>query len=492
MSSMESIKNLSKYILSLPDTKFSFLAITIVSFVIGILSFIICDTAHNPIYNILYGGTFGFLVFGVSAIISGAITQPWVNSLGGRRMKMKQSMFLSFFAMTISSIIYLLGCCIYAIFKVDVVLNAFIFTCVLVFAIRMIIIWTTSNINASNSLLISSVQPGLIVSMFVILKFLDIITMNVGYLSVLLLSIKIIIASAIFLFAIYSFVLVVESPLRRNLGIGALELLSMAIAHLTEESPALESVFKEIGVPVSTLVGLISFKARNKKKALFITPCVHPGPIGKIGGSNMPALLSKRFNTFTMVAHGPSTHDFNPVSSKEIYKIEKAIKQEINKIEYSKHASKVFKVSSKDCKIKGQFFGKDLLLLITFSPKGSDDIDFGVGLAAMNLAKAKCNSKNVIIVDCHNSFNETARILPGNKEVFEIMDAIEKIDCNIKKYPIEVGCSSIKPNDISKEEGIGEDGIKTLVTKVNNQKFAYILLDSNNMVKGFREEILKN
>lgn len=171
MSSMESIKNLSKYILSLPDTKFSFLAITIVSFVIGILSFIICDTAHNPIYNILYGGTFGFLVFGVSAIISGAITQPWVNSLGGRRMKMKQSMFLSFFAMTISSIIYLLGCCIYAIFKVDVVLNAFIFTCVLVFAIRMIIIWTTSNINASNSLLISSVQPGLIVSMFVILKF---------------------------------------------------------------------------------------------------------------------------------------------------------------------------------------------------------------------------------------------------------------------------------------------------------------------------------
>lgn len=75
----------------------------------------------------------------------------------------------------------------------------------------------------------------------------------------------------------------------------------------------------------------------------------------------------------------------------------------------------------------------------------------------------------MIIVDCHNSFNETARILPGNKEVFEIMDAIEKIDCNIKKYPIEVGCSSIKPNDISKEEGIGEDGIKTLVTKVNNQ-----------------------
>ena len=46
--------------------------------------------------------------------------------------------------------------------------------------------------------------------------------------------------------------------------------------------------------------------------------------------------------------------------------------------------------------------------------------------------------------------------------------------------------------DVSKEEGVGESGVKAMIVDVDNQKTGYILLDSNNMVIGFRERIIKH
>ena len=49
---------------------------------------------------------------------------------------------------------------------------------------------------------------------------------------------------------------------------------------------------------------------------------------------------------------------------------------------------------------------------------------------------------------------------------------------------------------ISKEDGLGESGVKVMVLETYNsakssQKTAYILLDSNNMIMGFREKIME-
>ncbi len=81
-------------------------------------------------------------------------------------------------------------------------------------------------------------------------------------------------------------------------------------------------------------------------------------------------------------------------------------------------------------------------------------------------------------------------MLPGNKEVFELMGAIEKIECAEKDH-IKAGCAYNHMEDLSRVEGIGQSGVKVLVTEVANQKTAYILLDSNNMVIGFRDQILE-
>jgi putative membrane protein len=161
-------------------------------------------------------------------------------------------------------------------------------------------------------------------------------------------------------------------------------------------------------------------------------------------------------------------------------------------MEYSNKAGKFFRVQSGNAKIGGQYFDNNLVLLATMAPQGFDDMDFGVGLAIINLAKAKTGAEKVILVECHNAFKgEGGRILPGNKEVFELMDAVEKLPDPEDQSSLKVGCASDPMDEVSKEEGVGESGVKVMIVEVETQKTAYILLDSNNMIIGFRERIME-
>ena len=489
---------LTRYIMNLPSTKFSLFSMVFISFIIGCITSLMEPSAKGSIlYSVMYGGSAGFLILGLTSIMSGGLTQPTINSFKGRHMKMKQSMFLAFASMMIVGFVYVVGSLISSFSVHNYIIDALIFGCVVMFAFRTITIWGTSNINLIKSILISAIQPTLIISMVMVIVFLTSITTNIGDFSIIALVLKMGIASLILVIAIYSLVVVMESPMRRNLGVGGLELLSLTLAHLTEGSSAMESLFEDMGESIDTLTGIISFKGPNGIKSIFLAPCVHPGPIGNIGGGNMPTILSNKFDTFTMVSHGPSTHDFNPVASKEINKIEKAVKDALKDMDYTENVSEFFRVENKGATIGAQFFGNNLLMLATFSPKGSDDVDFGVGLALTNMAKSSCGVEDVILVDCHNCFKgEGGRILPGNKEVFELMGAVEKIKEPQHDYKIRVGCAGDSMESLSKEDGIGESGVKVMVMETysvdDSKKTAYILLDANNMVIGFREKILEN
>jgi putative membrane protein len=494
MPESERIMGLSKYIVSLPGTTFSVASMVVLSFVLGcIVSAIQPSAHHSALYNVVYGGAAGFLIFGLTSIMGGAVTQPMINSLEGRHMKMKQSMFLSLLSMLIVGFVYLIGSLISSFSIYSYTIDALVYGCVIIFAIRILVLWGTSNINFFKSLPAAATQPILIISMVIVIVSLTSITTNIGYFSILALLIKIVIASLILVVAIYSFVVIVESPMKRNLGVGGLELLSLFLAHVTEGSNALEGLFEDMGEPIDTLIGITAFKGKDGLKAIFLSPSVHPGPVGNIGGGNMPTILANTFDTFTMVSHGPSTHDFNPVSTKEIYKVEGVVKNALKTMEYSNKASKFFRVESGDAKIGAQFFDNNLVLLATMAPVGFDDMDFGVGLAIINLAKARTGVDNVVLVECHNAFQgDGGRILPGNKEVFELMDATEKLQKSDDQHNLKVGIANDPMEDVSKEEGVGESGVKVMIVDVDNQKTGYILLDSNNMVIGFRERIIKH
>ena len=132
-----------------------------------------------------------------------------------------------------------------------------------------------------------------------------------------------------------------------------------------------------------------------------------------------------------------------------------------------------------------------MVILSTFAPDAVDDIEFGVGLTMMTQSRSHCNVKDSIIVDCHNSFTpESGEILPGNSEVFQIIEVIDTIDPNQEKHEVKVGCYEDKMETLDKHEGVGDSGIKTMIIEVDNQRTAYVLFDSNNMEMGFRQEII--
>ncbi|RBQ23578.1 hypothetical protein ALNOE001_08620 [Candidatus Methanobinarius endosymbioticus] len=534
MSSMSNVAGLSKYIRTFPSTKISIFSMIFMSFIAGALIFFINPTQNLTILEkISYGGAFGFESFGISSIVGGALCQQLIHSMKGINLKTKHSMILALISMIIVVIIAIIGSIISAIFGFDLLTNSVVFGCVLAFAFLIFVLWSTSSIGLFKSAIVACLQPLLILVMLVVVFFIG-SAGEVFEFGILSLFIKVIVANIIFLLAIYSFIAVIESPLRKNLGVGLLDLVSLFISHVGEENSSLEKIFEDIGEPIDTLVGIVSFRRKtvnnesinyvdnelnsnesldvdnknnknynndnskddnknsdNNIKSLFISPCVHPGPIGSIGGSNMPTILANKFENFTMVAHGPSTHDFNPVSQKEIVKIEDVVKNSLKNMDYNDKASKFVRYCEGKAKIGVQFFNDSMVMLSTFAPSGSDDIEFGVGLSMMGQSQKQCNVKSSIIVDCHNSFNEEkGRVLPGNPEVFELLDTIDKIQCENTKDGIKVGCAKNLMEDLDKNNGVGESGLKTMVIEVQNQKTAYFLLDSNNMELGFREEII--
>lgn len=489
MSSMSSVANLSKYITTLPKTKTSILCMIFTSFIAGSLIFIIDPNYQfSFLEKILYGGAFGFGVFGISSIISGNLTQQWVQSLKGINLKIKHSMFLSFVSMVIICIITVGGTLLTRLFHYDFLINSVILGCVLIYGFNILVLWSTTSIGVTKSGILSFFQPIFIIVMLLIVNLIGTIEFSFGTFSLIF---KVIIACLIFLIAIYSFINVIESPMRKNLGIGVLDLLSLFIAQMNEGSHSLESLFEQMGEPIETIVSIVSFKGKNGIKSLFVSPCVHPGPLGDIGGSNMPTTLANRFDCFTMISHGPSTHDFNPVSIKELDKIEDTIKKGLDNLEYSSCASKFERFSSETANVGVQFLNDGVILLTTFAPEGSDDIEFSVGLTMMAQTMKNFDVKSAVIVDCHNSFSEeSGQVLPGNSQVFELLDAID----NIKKGEIEnslrVGCYENPMNDLDKTDGVGESGIKTMIIETDGQRTAYVLFDANNMEVGFRKQIM--
>ena len=212
MSSMSSVAGLSKYIKTLPSTKKSIVGIFIVSFLTGIIyDMFVFEGLFSS--DLLISGLIGFLVLGVSSFLSGSLNQQGVKILHGINLKIKHSMFLSLLSLVIISIMLIIGGLICNLLGIDASLNLLLFSCVLVYGINTLVLWSTTKIGFIKSAIIGALQPLLILAILILLLFLSSESALFSTPTFVNIVIKTIIACVIFILAIYSFIKIIASPL---------------------------------------------------------------------------------------------------------------------------------------------------------------------------------------------------------------------------------------------------------------------------------------
>ncbi|MFB6071023.1 MAG: DUF2070 family protein [Halanaeroarchaeum sp.] len=303
--------------------------------------------------------------------------------------------------------------------------------------------------------------------------------------------------SVLYAVVAYGFVRALDRPWRRSLGVSALDFVRGFIGHIAEGTRELEDFFEQIGERAIVPVTVLSFRrAPGDEKARFVLPMIHPGPMGDIGGGNLPQRVAESTPGLAFPPHATAGHDFNLVTEREVDTLLAAAETAYESIEYGTAATPSVRTASGDASMLAQRFGDDGLLVNTFSPTFADDVDYAVGLATAAEARV-AGLDDVLLVDAHNCNNGLAgddlgHVVPGSRRSFDMMQAARETARELtsaERAPMELG-TAWNRTPWGPGEGIGPLGVRVAVVRVGGHTTGYVLVDGNNMEPGLREHLV--
>ncbi|EMA15826.1 DUF2070 family protein [Haloarcula marismortui] len=301
----------------------------------------------------------------------------------------------------------------------------------------------------------------------------------------------------IYALAVWLFLVVIDQPWRSSLGVSALDFLRGFIGHIAEGTRELEEFFEDIGEEAVVPVTLLSVRRPDgEEKARFVLPMIHPGPMGEIGGGNLPRRVAESADGLAFPPHATAGHDFNLVTEREVDKILSTAETAYQRIEYDGQATAGHRVTEGEATLTGQAFGSDALVVNTYAPGCADDVEYAVGLSAMSEARAD-GLDNVLLVDAHNcndglEGDDLGHVVPGSQRSFDMLHGAGQLGSlltDAETGPLRCGVAWDE-TPWESEEGIGPLGIRVCVFEVNDKRTAYVLIDGNNMEPGLRQRII--
>ncbi len=457
------IERLSRYFFKSPSWPISIGIIVILGLIIDGASLRFAQNIHF----------FGTLAFTIPALAGFILTRPLV-ALFHRRITWNRSALLALSCDVIAVIITLTG----LVIDISLLPLSYAIALGFLFGGRLVVLVAIADYRIGRMMIPAFIQSGagLAVGLAIFLP-------PFGLLALLLF----VVFGAGFVLLIWA----IERPLYRAFHINGLSFLNTFIAHLTDGSKTMEDFFREIGEEVYVPQVSLFFRKKSGTGVIFTVPNVHPGPMGEIGGGNLPKYLQSAFPELVLVSHGTATHDFNVVAEDEIEKIVSAIREGTGRLTYSSQASRSFRSEEGAVSALSQVFGDALLIISTRSPQKTEDIDYGIGMAIM--AEGHRNFPHVAFVDAHNCFTgDISVVLPGSLPALEYQRAaLSAIDQGQlqERYLFEIGASQVLL-PFKRIEGFGDQGIETMVVRAGGQTTAYILIDGNNVQEGVREQLL--
>ncbi len=467
----------TKYLVTLPKTPYLLLAILL----LNIPLFIMCFTVTR---DVVMSTVVTFIISILPVFLGSYLTFRISNT---STLTLKRSMFFglvdTFFIVACASIFWAMNPSFFGI------LDGVIFAYGITIAVRTFFFYSSLNIpkrKIFGSVFITSLLGGC----FLILLFaLDLRNTSL----ILPLIQKLFFSITIYGFGVWLFLSIINIPFGKGLGISMYELARGFVSTWYDNTRLIENVLEKIAMKRDIPLYLIGFKGKKNWKALFLIPYFHPGPFGDIGGpgliNTMRKRLEKTLNTHVFVFHGAATHDHNPVSRKMVSEVLNQILSQLKKMKVIRRASNPVEVRSNGNTMKAQLLGNTLFVSSTFSPNPTEDVDLGLGIALIKTGEKR--HEHCVFVDAHNCFAKGEHaVYPGDPRAYVLLKNMEKIsDFKFRTTDsVRLGVASDTLEDIPVPVGPG--GLKVAVIETKNTKTAYILLDGNNLEKGFREEIL--
>ncbi len=456
------LENLSKYLFDAPAWPRSLGIIILLGIAIDVAS------SHFGDYHRF----FGTLEFTIPAILAFVLTKP-LTELTGSQMTWNRSGLLAFAMAVFGVIITFLPVFIApSLFELFFAVGLGV-----IFGLRLLVLVAIASYRVVFMLLPALLQS-LAATVFAVTFFGP---------QFLLLSV---VAHLLFGGGFLLLIWLIERPLKKSFNIRLLKFLNAFLAHLTDGSKSLEEFFIEIGEEIYIPQVSLFFRRVNATPVLITVPNVHPGPMGEIGGGNLPTILANAFPGNVMVPHGCATHDFNLVSEKEGLKIIDAVEKTVPQLAYTAKASKSQRYQYGSVSLLAQRFGEGVLLIGTRSPSGTEDLEFGLGLAIMS--EGHSIARDIAFVDAHNCLTDDVRFVnPGTLIGTEYFNGAKNVFSDLSIYQsceFKIGYSQ-KSLPFTREQGIGDNGVQVLVIETGDQKTGYILIDGNNLAQGVREDI---
>lgn len=419
----------------------------------------------------LFSGTLAFTIPAIAALI---LTKPLIEYTG-KTMTWNRSALLAL-ACTVLGVIITLSA---LVSSVKLIPMCYAISLGFIFGLRLLVLAAIADYRVPRMIIPALTQScvGVLIGIFLFSPFFALIA---------------IVLHIVFGVGFAVLIWMIERPLRKAFQIRGLAFINAFIAHMTDgSSKGMEIFFREIGEEIYVPQVSFFFKRDTGRHIIFTVPNLHPGPMGEIGGGNLPKIIHDNFDEEMLVAHGCATHDFNLVSESEINKVIDALRRSRQGLVYSASAGKSGRVMIGSVQVLYQRFGDSVLLVTTRSPHRTEDIDFSVGMTIM--AEGHRWFPNVAVVDAHNCMTDlsspvllaTLTATEYQKAAIDAMDACR----TAPQFPFRAGVAH-HTLPYSREMGFGDLGVQIVVIEVEGQQTAYVLIDGNNMALGTRETLL--
>jgi putative membrane protein len=300
---------------------------------------------------------------------------------------------------------------------------------------------------------------------------------------------KFYLSSFVLLIAIIIFFQIINAPMKKSFGFSSTDAATYFINQWLYSNKDLEKAFETVGQRVRTLVAVMGFN-RKDDTIFFVTPYIHYGPFGNLGGSEFSAMIAEsmdaKYKAKTLVFHGTVTHDLNPVASGELKVILDTIDEMIQEAEYKPVKVALQFGREDECRAETLVIDDSAFIGVSRAPLVTEDINFGLGLSMIYSAERYV--ENAMVVDQHNA--ETGEITsfePGEEVGYRYLRALRhSIEAEEKKQNLKIGVAYKNPES----SVLGKGGIKIAIIS-SDPEYVMVVMDCNGVTPDFNRRIVK-